>query len=302
MQLPAADLSKNVRTVRAHYDRLFDLVDRAKSYEAGGFSQKPPIVNMGFWTGGAKTAREAQEQLVRELVSRSPDLRGKRVLDAGCGLGGPAMLLASEYGAVVDGINIVERQVRWSSRFIHGNGQEGRIRVHIASAMDVPFRDASFDVVFCLEAAHCFADKARFLRECYRTLRPGGTLLLADITGTTHLPLVNWQPALGLNLITGADWERLLAAAGFEIREKTSIGNRVYPGCRGWAAKIAPERRNMIFAKNCSATSPRVIRKLLKLRAAILEFVYFRSVLTMLSALNLRDFVLFTAVKRDNMQ
>ena len=298
MQPPSIEVSRNVRTVRAHYDSLFDVVDRAKSYEAAGFDQKPPIVNMGFWTRGAKTAREAQEQLVRELVSRSPDVRGKRVLDAGCGLGGPAMLLASEYGALVEGINIVERQVRWSRRFIHGNGQEDRIRVHVASAMDVPFRNAWFDIVFCLEAAHCFVDKPRFLRECYRTLRPGGTLLLADITGTTHLPLVNWQPALGLNLITGADWEKLLAAAGFEIREKTSIGKAVYPGCRRWSAKTAPERRNMIFAKSCSATSHRAVRTLMKLRAAILEFVYFRSVLRTLSALNLRDFVLFAAVKR----
>src|SRR5579883_2632758 len=101
------DVTSNIRTVRTHYDALFDLVNRSKTYEAEGFAEPPPIVNMGFWSRGARTAREAQEQFVRELAARAGYLEDKRVLDAGCGLGGPAVILAKEYGAIVDGVNIV---------------------------------------------------------------------------------------------------------------------------------------------------------------------------------------------------
>jgi cyclopropane fatty-acyl-phospholipid synthase-like methyltransferase len=290
-------IAANIRTVRKHYDSLFSLVDRPKMYEAEGFTQRPPIVNMGYWSNGAKSAREAQEQFVRELASRASGLKGKRVLDAGCGLGGPATILACDYGATVDGVNIVEQQVRWAHRFADGNGVRNQVRVHLASAMDLPFSDASFDFVFCLEAAHCFVDKLRFLRECHRVLRNGGTMLFADIVGTSHLPIVNFQPALKLNLVTASDWSKMFAAAGFTVKEKTMVGSAVYPGCRWWASQTADAKRNAIFAKTCKPDAARPIQAIMRARASILEFLYFRSVLMLTSRLKLREFALFAASK-----
>src|SRR5262245_52229025 len=115
-------IEDNLRHIRDYYDSLFDLVGRNRAYDSATFEQRPPIVNMGYWLGGATTAREAQEQLVRELAERTPELQGKHVLDVGCRLAGPATLLACVYGAEVDGVNIVERQVEWARRYIHANG------------------------------------------------------------------------------------------------------------------------------------------------------------------------------------
>jgi cyclopropane fatty-acyl-phospholipid synthase-like methyltransferase len=290
-------IDDNIRAVRDHYDRLFDLVDRAKTYQSEGFSQRPPIVNMGYWLPNRRTARAAQEQFVRELAARAPDLTGKRVIDVGCGLAGPAILLACDYGAEVDGVNIVARQIDWARRYIEGNGVSDQVRVHLASAMDLPFPGRSFDLVFCLEAAHCFADKPRFLQEAHRVLRGGGKFVLADIVGTTHLPLVNWQPALKLNLVTAADWERMLAAAGFAVEELEMIGKAVYPGCRWWAAQTADEKRQAIFAKSCRSETSPFFKSLMMLRAKFLELLYFRSILLLLSRLRLREFVLVSASK-----
>jgi cyclopropane fatty-acyl-phospholipid synthase-like methyltransferase len=288
-------IDDNIHTVREHYDRLFDLVDRSKAYDSEGFRQRPPIVNMGYWLNNPKTARAAQEQFVRELANRVPDLEGKRVIDVGCGLAGPAALLACDYGAEVDGVNIVARQIEWARRYIDGNGISDKVRVHLASAMDLPFPDQSFDVVFCLEAAHCFIDKRRFLGEAHRVLRRGGKLLLADIVGTTHLPLVNWQPALKLNLVRASDWERMLATAGFKVKEFKMVGKAVYPGCRWWAAQTSADKRRAIFARSCRAEASPFNKKLMMLRATFLEFLYFRSVLLLLSRLRLREFILVTA-------
>jgi cyclopropane fatty-acyl-phospholipid synthase-like methyltransferase len=290
-------IENNVRTVREHYDSLFDLVGRDATYTSEAFRQPPPIVNMGYWLRGAKTAREAQEEFVRELARRIPDWKQKRVLDVGCGLGGPALLLARDYGAHVDGVNIVPRQVEWARSFMEGNGVSDRVQIHLGNAMELSFADESFDVVFCLEAAHCFIDKRRFLREARRVLRPEGRLLLADIVGTIHLPVVNWQPALKLNLVTASDWENMLAFTGFTVDEKKMIGDAVYPGCRAWAAQTSREKRRAIFIKSCQPDSHVITRKLMMIRAALLEMLYFRSVLLMMSRLRLRQFVLFTAHK-----
>lgn len=294
--MPTA-IDDNIRAVRQHYDRLFDLVDRDKIYHSQGFGQRPPIVNMGYWLHNPKTAREAQEHFVRELAACVPDLQGKRVVDVGCGLAGPAILLACDYGAEVDGVNIVARQIEWARRYIAGNDISHKVRVHLASAMDLPFADQSFDVVFCLEAAHCFVDKRRFLREAHRVLRGGGKLVMADIVGTTRVPALNWQPALKLHLVTAADWENMVAGAGFRTSELKMIGKAVYPGCRWWAAQTAAEKRMAIFTKSCRDDASRLVKKLMMLRAAFIEFLYFRSVLLFLSRLQLREFVLIAADK-----
>lgn len=290
-------VTANVNTVRRHYEGYFDLLDRRRRYEAASLGGRPPIMNLGYWARGAGTAREAQEDFVHELIARAPHPRGCRVLDAGCGVGGPATLLAQDYGALVEGVNIVGEQVTWARQFIAGNGLTRQIRVHLASAMNLPFRSAAFDVVFCLEAAHCFADKPRFLREALRVLRPGGRLLFADIVGNSALPFVTWQPALGLHLVKAEDWLRMVRAAGFRIEEHQMIGRAVYPGCRRWVSQTAAERRLTIFAKSSLPETPPLSRPLLHLRAWVLEFIFCRSVLLTLSRFGMREYILLAAAK-----
>jgi len=291
-------IAKNVNAVRRHYDWLFARLDRGKAYEAAGWGRRPPMVNMGYWTRGATTDREAHEQLVHELACRVSSLRGRRVLDAGCGLAGPAALLACDYGAQIDGINIVEQQLRWARQYIEGNGLGDKIHVYVASAMDMPFVNELFDVVFSLEAAHCFLDKRRFLEEARRVLRPGGTLLLADITATTHLALTRWQPALKLNLVTAADWRRMIEDVGFTIEQTEMIGRAVYPGCLRWSARIAGERRRAMVVNRSPRAGGSVLgRRLKMMQAWILELLLYRTFFATMIRLRLREYVLVVARK-----
>ena len=295
VELQATDSS--IKKVRAHYERYLGMFNREQSYEAGGFRQRPPIVNLGYWARGARTAREAQEHLVLELCKRAQDLRGRRVLDVGCGLAGPATILAQDYGASVDGVNIVPIQLTWARHFVSANELTNKIRLYLASAMNLPFRDALFDVVFCLEAAHCFADKDGFLREALRVLRPGGILVLADITASSRLPIITWQPALGLHLVRAQDWRRMTESVGFIVDETQMIGGAVYPGCRSWVKQTARERRRQIYEKSCESKPSWVRRRILRLRAWVLELVYCRSILLTLSRFRLRNYVLIAAHK-----
>ncbi len=290
-------IDTNIRNIRDHYNQYFDLLDREKTLSAAGWNQPPPIMNIGYWGRGATTSREAQIQFVHELALRAPSLKDIRVLDVGCGLTGPASILAREYGAEVDGLNIVEQQVVWARKYVAGNGLQDRVRVHLASAMDIPFPDESVDVVFSLEAAHCFIDKPRFLAEARRVLRPDGKLLLADITATSHVPFLRWQPALKLNLVTAADWRRMIEAGGFALEQEELIGHSVYPGFRRWADRTAGERRRTILSRICKNDASLPVRSLKQLQAWALEYVRCRSVLKIGSWLKLRQYVLFVASK-----
>ena len=49
----------------------------------------------------------------------------------------------------------------------------------VANALEMPFAENSFDLVWSLESGEHMPDKAKFLQECYRVLKPGGKLILA---------------------------------------------------------------------------------------------------------------------------
>lgn len=293
--MTVANRVKNTRVISQHYDRFADVFDRGRTYAANGWTEPPPIMNIGYWARGATTAREAQEAFVHYAVEQLPPLAGQRVLDAGCGVAGPASILASTYGAEVDGITIVERQVAWAQQFLGAAGLSERVRVGFGSAMDVPFPDATFDVVFSLEAAHCFADKQRFLSEAKRVLKPGGKLLIIDLTATRRELPFTWQPALKLRLIRKEDWDGLLTDAGFAIEESKLIGREIFPGYRRWLRGTAADRRQRIHERICSADAGWPSRRAADVRAWFTEFALCRSVLPIASRFGLREYALFVA-------
>src|SRR5437868_4618678 len=112
VQAPQKSASRvSERAARRWYDWWFQRFDRGVVEASPERGMRPPIMNIGYWGTGATTSREAQEAFVELLASRITDRKGVRVLDAGSGLGGPAVLLAAEYGALVDGVNVNPTQV-----------------------------------------------------------------------------------------------------------------------------------------------------------------------------------------------
>lgn len=291
--------AKNVQTIAQHYDHFADVFDREKTYASKRWTEPAPIMNIGYWARGATTARQAQEAFVHIAAEHLPPLAGLRVLDAGCGLAGPASILARAYGAEVDGVTIVERQAEWARQFVRAAGLAEQVRVHLGSAMDLPFSDATFDVVLSLEAAHCFADKPRFLSEARRVLKPGGHLLVIDLAATRRELLFSWQPALKLRLITKADWDELLAAAGFAIEESRLIGSEIFPGYRRWLLRTAAERRQRIFDRVCPRDADWPTHRAAAIRAWVTEAALCRSVLPLASQLGLREYALLHARSPD---
>jgi MPBQ/MSBQ methyltransferase len=127
-----------------------------------------------------KDFRAAKYDFVHEMVQwggldRLP--AGTKLLDVGCGIGGSSRVLAKDYGFDVTAVTISPQQVE-RARQLTPAGITAQFFVDDAMALSFP--DASFDVVWSVEAGPHMPDKAIFAKELLRVLKPGGLLVVAD--------------------------------------------------------------------------------------------------------------------------
>ncbi len=146
--------------------------------------------------------------------------KGKAVLDVGSGIGGPARTLAGEFGAQVTGLDITEEFCRTASEFTKLVGLSDKISFKCGSALEMPFEDESFDVVWTQFAAMNIPERSKLYREMFRVLRPGGTLAIHEIMGASDTPMkfpVLWAPDESISFVRPAVWVRNeLAEVGFK--------------------------------------------------------------------------------------
>lgn len=156
-------------------------------------------------------------------LARLLDLGGDlRVLDLGCGLGGPARYLAQSYGCSVTGLDLTPEFVAVAARLTALTRQEDSVGFCQGDALATPFADASFDVVWSQNVAMNIADRPRLYAEIRRVLRPGGRYALSDVVtgsvaGDLHFP-VPWARAPGASHLLSPDaTRRAIEAAGFSL-------------------------------------------------------------------------------------
>jgi tocopherol O-methyltransferase len=126
--------------------------------------------------------RQAQIELIEELLLWSgynPGNPPRNILDVGCGIGGSTLYLAEKFGCQATGITLSPVQAsRAIARAVEA-GLDSQVDFAVANALAMPFEDNTFDLVWSLESGEHMPDKARFLGECYRVLKPGGKLIFA---------------------------------------------------------------------------------------------------------------------------
>lgn len=124
--------------------------------------------------------RQAQINLIEEVLTWADDFttnRPQNILDVGCGIGGSSLYLAEKFGAKVTGITLSPVQANRAKERAQAAGLQARTDFQVANALEMPFADNSFDLVWSLESGEHMPDKVKFLQECKRVLKPGGKLI-----------------------------------------------------------------------------------------------------------------------------
>ncbi|HEY7521232.1 MAG TPA: class I SAM-dependent methyltransferase [Methylomirabilota bacterium] len=154
-----------------------------------------------------------------ELGDRLPVKPGHRLLDIGCGLGGPARYFAQRFRCTVSGIDITAPFVDAGRKLTALLRMDDRVHIEHGDGTRLPFADASFDGAYTQHVTMNVADRAGFFAEAFRVLRPGAFFALTEHglgpTGDPHYPLPWSDDGSGSHLITPEETERLLAAARF---------------------------------------------------------------------------------------
>jgi phosphoethanolamine N-methyltransferase len=102
--------------------------------------------------------------------------RGKRILDVGCGIGGPAFEMAQTFGATVVGIDIEAPLIARATAAAKAQGLQDQCSFETVEPGPLPFSDQSFDIVISSGAITQTIDKSSLLGDCHRVLVPGGYL------------------------------------------------------------------------------------------------------------------------------
>ena len=147
---------------------------------------------------------------------------GTRVLDVGGGFGGPARTLAVEFGCQVTGIDLTESYVEAARALTARMGVADRVTHQVGDALDLPFPDGSFDLVWTQNSGMNIADKERLYRGFHRVLRPGGRLALQEpMAGPTQpvlFPVMWSRDGSGSHLRSPDAMRAVIEAAGFQVR------------------------------------------------------------------------------------
>ena len=146
----------------------------------------------------------------------------RRVLDVGGGLGGPARTLAARYGCVVTALDLTPSYVEVAAELTRRVGLADRVTHLIGDALDLPFDDGSFDIVWTQNSGMNIADKRSLYAGFHRVLRPGGTLSfqepMAGVLQPLHFPVMWAEDASMSHLLAPEAVRDILETLGFEVR------------------------------------------------------------------------------------
>lgn len=201
--------------VRAHYNGQ-GLTDRIKA-ALSAIVPEDELLTVAqlasldqFHTRGILATRDLAEAVGLKTTDR--------VLDLGCGIGGPARYLADSFGCTVVGIDLSPSFVEAADYLSARCGLTDRVSFQVGDALTLTFEDGSFDTVFLQHVAMNIADRAALYAEIRRVLKPGGRFATYDVvsTGGAVIYPAPWARDEATSFLLSADDTRsALETAGF---------------------------------------------------------------------------------------
>ena len=166
-----------------------------------------------FHVGGLESTQELAAQMNLQ--------RGMHLLDVGSGIGGPARYFANHHCCSVTGIDLTEEFVRVANSLSRLVKLNHLVEFQRASALDLPFDEATFDRAYMIHVGMNIADKPGVFRQVRRAVKPGGLFMIFDFVSAADGPMrypVPWALSEETSFVAPAkDYRDGLQANGFQV-------------------------------------------------------------------------------------
>jgi SAM-dependent methyltransferase len=271
-------MTDTITEVRRHYS-VVGLTDRIKSAlatitpegEMLTVAQLAPLDQ--FHTRGILATTELADATGLEPATR--------VLDLGCGIGGPARYLAATFGCRVTGVDLSPAFIDAATYLTERCGLSDRVTFQVGNALHLPFEDATFDTMFLQHVAMNIEDRTTLYTEIRRILMPGGRFATHDLVlrdGYVVYPVPWARDASTSFLLSEGGTRTALEQAGFKAvlwRDDTQAALNWFQAA---TASLSPSGPNLgaVMGLDFRATIGNLARNLRENRLGVLYAVLTR--------------------------
>jgi ubiquinone/menaquinone biosynthesis C-methylase UbiE len=200
-----------------------------------------------------------------ELADALPIEAGHRLVDIGCGIGGPARYLAKRFRCKVDGLDITAPFVDAGNKLTALVGMQDCVAIEHGDGQKLPYAAAKFDGGYAQHVTMNIPDRGAFFDEACRVLKPGAFFALTEHglgeRGEPHHPLPWSEDGSGAYLMRPEDTVATLERSGFSDIKVTDTGQKYLQGYLR-AIELAKEGEAPIFGVHIllGQLAPQIVR------------------------------------------
>jgi len=194
---------------------------------------------------------QAQKNLTDYCISKLNSIKGKKVLEIGCGNGVQAKYIHSKYSpASMIAIDLNPINIEIARMEAENQGIKD-ISFQIDDAQKLStIGTKSIDCIISIESAFHYPDKASFLREIFRVLKPGGIFLIADILTTPRKSTAlrkYWKGKMNFHHWPRQTYENELFKANLQVESLSDITDKVIQGYKNYKYWLKTMKKRNYF-------------------------------------------------------